>query len=146
MRLWHKDLIPYLPNQQLLGQWKEIFMVKGCLEKKGATNHFIVSYCDDANPLDIVSYGLLVKKEMNERGFNTDNKKWIKFIEYFMPDVLISEPLVFLAQRNIFKREHNEEYLRICYRNLREKFIRGRIDQDDWDRFQSGYTYLVKYA
>lgn len=23
MRLWHKDLIPYLPRQQLLGQWRE---------------------------------------------------------------------------------------------------------------------------
>ena len=24
MRLWHKDLIPYLPKQQLLGQWREL--------------------------------------------------------------------------------------------------------------------------
>nr|DAZ75898.1 MAG TPA: Pyrimidine dimer DNA glycosylase [Caudoviricetes sp.] len=22
MRLWHKALIPYLPKQQLLGQWR----------------------------------------------------------------------------------------------------------------------------
>ena len=24
MRLWHKDLIPYLPKKQLQGQWREL--------------------------------------------------------------------------------------------------------------------------
>ena len=27
MRLWHKDLIKYLPTKQLRGQWRECFLV-----------------------------------------------------------------------------------------------------------------------
>lgn len=36
MRLWHKDLIHYLPRQQLIAQWRECCAIAvGFLKKNG---------------------------------------------------------------------------------------------------------------
>ncbi len=41
MRLWHEDLIPLLPTQQLLGQHREICALRGLSWKKP---HSVVNY------------------------------------------------------------------------------------------------------
>ena len=43
MRLWHKDLIPYLPRQQLLGQWRECCCIAKSIHDKGSPNHLLVN-------------------------------------------------------------------------------------------------------
>lgn len=34
MRLWSKELIKYLPNKQLVSQWREIIAIIGSIKKK----------------------------------------------------------------------------------------------------------------
>ena len=43
MRLWHKDLIPYLPRQQLLGQWRECCCIVRNIAMLGTPNHILVN-------------------------------------------------------------------------------------------------------
>lgn len=40
MRLWHKDLIPYLPRQQLIAQWRECCAIAGSIAKKRNTKSY----------------------------------------------------------------------------------------------------------
>ena len=43
MRLWHVELIPYLPSKQLTGQWRELLAIKGAINKNGSPNHGLVN-------------------------------------------------------------------------------------------------------
>lgn len=43
MRLWHKELIPYLPRQQLIAQWRECCAIASNLASKGTPNHLLVN-------------------------------------------------------------------------------------------------------
>ena len=44
MRLWHKDLIDVLPNQQLVAQWRELSAIAGAIQKHGTPNHLLVNF------------------------------------------------------------------------------------------------------
>ena len=41
MRLWHKDLIPYLPKQQLISQWRECCCIAKNIADNGTPNHLL---------------------------------------------------------------------------------------------------------
>ena len=43
MRLWHKNLITYLPTKQLVGQWRECSAICGSIIKHCHVNHPIVN-------------------------------------------------------------------------------------------------------
>ena len=43
MRLWHKDLIKVLPNNQLIGQWRECCAIAVNIKNKGFPNHILVN-------------------------------------------------------------------------------------------------------
>ena len=43
MRLWHKDLIPVLPRQQLLSQWREVCGIARDINAEGTHNHLLVN-------------------------------------------------------------------------------------------------------
>jgi uncharacterized protein (TIGR02328 family) len=43
MRLWHKDLIPILPDKQLLGQWRECCLIAKNIKEKGMFENTVCS-------------------------------------------------------------------------------------------------------
>ena len=43
MRLWHKDLIPFLPRMQILGQWRECCLIAKSISENGTPNHILVN-------------------------------------------------------------------------------------------------------
>ena len=43
MRLWHKDLLPYLPKQQLVSQWRECCCIAKNISVSGTPNHILVN-------------------------------------------------------------------------------------------------------
>ena len=53
MRLWHQDLIPYLPRQQLLGQHRECCALRGMGWGK---KHKIVDYVFTYDPMCLYAY------------------------------------------------------------------------------------------
>lgn len=128
MRLWHTALIPYLPSKldykgspnQLGGQWVEIRMILSILRNKGKVNHSVVNYVNNYPVYYLYAYGLVVSKEMKNRGFDLSNE--------IVSEYLSNENAIDLYNRYTMKgeaifREHNNDYLLECLENLKNKGI-----------------------
>ena len=144
MRLWHYELIPYLPRQQLLAQWRELNSI---FVKKN--RHILINYVYDYETCDLVTYSNYVMGEMLKRKYKFDSKNFDYFFKrehlqikkgdlldgIFAGILMPIFPLEYVKKElperyKTFKNHHNEEYLKICCWNLYEKYIRG----------QSGFT------
>ena len=123
MRLWHKDLIPILPNMQLKGQWRECCLIAKALHD-GNLNHILVNRVKDYPEDEFNAYADAVAKEMKTRGYKVDTWKFFKW-RNDINSVLLSIS---------FRGWHNDRYLRQCLYNLQEKYDAKGIPQDEWDR------------
>lgn len=119
MRLWHIDLIPKLPRQQLLGQWREIYAILGTINKRGKVNHSVVNYVND-HPLHyLYAHGLLVADEMQKRGYVL-NPILINKLSTLGAVAIYNDYMD--AQLPIYP-EHDDKYMRECLDNLKAKGI-----------------------
>lgn len=129
MRCWHKDLIPVLPRQQLLGQWRECCLIAKNIAEKGTPNHLLVNRIMDYPLDDFYTYCYLVKCEMDNRGYKTNAKKLYKNLFSTRP----GEPFCLNVLQPIFKGWHDRRYLQQCFFNLQEKYDCGGISSDEWE-------------
>ena len=67
MRLWHEELIPLLPRQQLLGQHRECCAMRG---NGWGKKHRVVDYVFKHSLHDLELYHAKVMQEMFNRGYN----------------------------------------------------------------------------
>ena len=156
MRLWHWRMISFLPDAQLLGQWRECCAVA----QKWADNelnHALVNPVMNYPVEDFIEYCFLVKQSMHARGWNTTEYAEIKLKDnlyrIFQRDDQCGEndfvsirgtiDQMMAGQKNpwgrdIFNKWHNEEYYNICWFNLEEKYLCGCIPEDQWARFIEG--------
>lgn len=120
MRLWHYEILPYLPTSQLIAQKRECDLIfKDYLNNK-KTNHILINYVWEYNIDHLVSYYNLLKKEFKKRSFLFNDKTLDKVLEknkYFIE--LIDKPFLY---------HHNDRYLLQNFCNLQEKFDRGQKD------------------
>ena len=123
MRLWHKDLIPYLPRQQLLGQWRECCLIAKQIAEKGTPNHVLVNKVTDYGKEHLWKYGDLVLAEMVRRRYKCDFYK----LEQWLGDCS-----GMIAKYELFANWHNDRYLRQCLANLQEKYDCGAIPEGEW--------------
>ena len=126
MRLWHKDLIPVLPKQQLLGQWRECCCIARNIAVNGTPNHLLVNKVMNYPTGHFWKYAFLVMKEMEHRGFDCDFSKFEKWIDN--PYALIVP-----ETEDLFADWHNDRYLLQCLYNLQEKYDCGGIPEDEWE-------------
>ena len=112
MRLWHIDLIPYLPRQQLITQWRELNSIFAKQD-----NHILINYIYKYDKRPLLNYTQAVMREILNRGYNINSMNNYRL--YF------KDVQSFGTER--FK-EHDFEYLTMCFWNLKEKFIRGQKD------------------
>lgn len=117
MRLWHKDLIDVLPNEQLLGQWRECCAIARNIKAKGTPNHLLINKIMDYPDIDFNTYAFLIHEEMRKRGYKAFISKFFQWRDTneIKPDT------------KIFYGWHNKRYLMQCYRNLQEKYDCGGI-------------------
>lgn len=135
MRLWHKDLIPLLPDKQLLAQWRECCCIARNISVNGTPNHLLVNKVLEY-PLDqLWSYGNRIYVEMRYRGFSADLDKLAK---YFPGHTQKLSPM-----SRIWPSWHTQRYLLQCYYNLQEKYDCGGIPEEDWERIRD-YVELRK--
>lgn len=121
MRLWHKALIPYLPKQQLLGQWRELNSIY-----KRQNKHILINFVYKYDKVALYVYSVLVIDEMEKRHYkiNLDN-----FFEYFKD---IDKNTTFNFDE-IYRYKMDDRYLTQCLYNLQEKYDCGGISQQEWD-------------
>lgn len=136
MRLWHVDLLPYLPDLQFKGQLRELVALMRDWRDKGKTNHLLINKVMNYPKSELVAYFDKYETEYNKRY----NKKLKKQAWDFLCFSTASEG-------TIFKGWHNKEYLRVCMANLYEKHRFGvgksRITDEEWGRLLEGYKTLT---
>lgn len=74
MRLWHIDLIPVLPREQLVAQWRECSAIAGAILKNGSPNHLLVNFVMNYPFDEFISYCYYVRQEMTKREYKTMEK------------------------------------------------------------------------
>lgn len=128
MRLWHIDLIEYLPDKQLIAQWRELNAIY-----KNQPKHILINYIYNTPWDALFTYSNLVIDEMLTRRFVVNTKN---YVEFFKDKKLTG---------NMFYKEHNDEYLQICYYNLKEKYMRGQKDftKEIWDNIENDIQGLL---
>lgn len=127
MRLWHIDLIPYLPKSQLLAQWRELNSIF-----KKQDKHILINYIYKYPVEWLWRYTVNLIDEMVENR-NIKIKIWKNYDKYFKD--------IDWCYTNLRFEEHNHEYLTICYWNLREKYLRGQKDftKELWEKLDEFY-------
>ena len=133
MRLWHVDLIPYLPRKQLLGQWRECCAIAKNIEVNGTPNHILVNKIMEYPEDEFNTYANAVIAEMNLRGYTVDPWKFYRY-RNDKNNMLLGD---------IFQRWHNKIYLRQCMANLMEKHDCNGITDDEWKCLLNGYELII---
>lgn len=131
MRLWHKDLIPVLPDKQIRGQWRECCLIAKLLGED-KLNHLLVNKIKQYPDADFNTYTHEVYLEMQRRGYNADFDKFQKY--RIKPGKNLSPDFYeeYQTPANIFRGWHDDIYLKQCYYNLEEKYDCGGIDYDEF--------------
>lgn len=133
MRLWHEELIPYLPRQQLLGQHRECCALRG---KGWGRKHSTVDYVFTHSPCFLVAYHYCIMEEMRSRNYYPhsvwNNPCWrgsqLGEQEDWVEKQYVEELLSFSkANGKTIYPEHDDDYLRECLDNLKSKGIEIEI-------------------
>lgn len=129
MRLWHTDIIQYLPKGQLVAQWRELNSIF-----KKQDKHILINYIYNYPKSCLKVYADKVVAEMQRRGYK------IKSLENY------NNYFVGVREMGFEKfEEHDETYLTICYWNLREKFLRGQADFDEETFNALHWFYMARW-
>ena len=128
MRLWHKDLIPVLPDQHLIGQWRECCAIARNIAEKGKPNHLLVNKVMEYPMEHFNYYTALLECEMAKRGFRFNMDRFHDWLRNKDGNV----PYPYPAYDELFADWHNERYLKQCYYNLQEKYDCGGITNEEW--------------
>lgn len=130
MRLWHKDLIPYLPKPQLLGQWRELNSIYK-LQNKHILINFVYYYPKE----DLLTYSTLILLEFNKRHYKYDLKNFNNYFNNAKPCDLVEEP---------FKGKFTDRYLKQCLYNLQEKYDCFGISQKEWEIIKDRFKEYIE--
>ena len=129
MRLWHKNLIQYLPRQQLLGQWRECCCIAKSIHDKGSPNHLLVNRIMNYPIEYFIRYAMHVQWYMLNRGYKLEFEKFTKYFDYAYEDY---NAILTIGIEDIFAGWHNDRYLVQCLCNLQEKYDCGGVHEEDW--------------
>lgn len=140
MRLWHYELLPYLPELQFKGQLRELVAIMHDWRDKGKTNHLLINRVMEYTKIDLSTYFYYYMWMYYDKYGKRISKKIIKEFEDFSPAYYDLTELT-------FEGWHNKEYLRVCMANLYEKHVFGvgnsRITDKEWNTLLRGYKQIT---
>lgn len=131
MRLWHKDLISVLPDQQLIGQWRECCAIARNIVVKGTPNHLLVNMVMDYPKWHFMKYTIEVCKELENRGHKINRYRFFKLFDQWDDGSVKTHDI---DHHELFADWHNIRYFDQCYYNLQEKYDCGGISKEEWSR------------
>ena len=133
MRLWHYELIPYLPKSQLIAQWRELNSIF-----KKEDKHILINYIYSHDKECLRTYAWAVIDEMNARGYKINSM--VNMARYF------GEKTFLECDETMVYPEHNDRYLRQCFCNLQEKYDRGQKDftREVYSDLLNGYIAALR--
>lgn len=137
MRLWHRELIPYLPKEMLVSQWRECIAIKRQWEK-GTLKHRLVSYVMEHSKEYFMEYSWQLTQELLKRNIKYKQKYYNEILEFCDNDI------DYESEVTLYYPEHNDRYLAQCYFNLQEKYDRGIVSEEDWKNIHKNIYGLIK--
>ena len=151
MRIWHEDLINFLPDAQLRSQWRECALIADALAKKGTPNHLLVNRVTEYPLEDFWVYCESIMHQMKKRKMvvreNTCRKILKNLFAWKCTCCLSPSKYHNAVNWGVFGDWHNKEYLRVCMANLYEKHIFGigksRITDEEWTTLCRGYKKIT---
>ena len=145
MRLWHYKLIPVLPRQHLLAQWRECCAIASNIANKGTPNHLLVNKVLVYSQLHFTVYCNMILEEMHNRNYKVSESSYTRLVEnlekskkYFFQG---TAPII---NKQIYTGWHNDRYLTQCYNNLQEKWDCGGIPTKEWTKVDEMYKAHFK--
>ncbi len=128
MRLWHYKLIPFLPQSQLIAQWRELNSIF-----KKQDNHILINYVYEYDKRHLFAYTQMVLAEMANRGIVV--RSFGHLGSYFN---CVAISLTDFATKEPFPNHHTNRYLLQCFYNLQEKYDRGQKDfsKEQYERLE----------
>ena len=139
MRLWHYELLPYLPDAQFKGQLRELVAIMHDWRDNGKTNHLLINRVMDYPKADLYSYLCMYEEEYERRYGKSLPRQRFDFALFCV--------LTVKTKNDIFEGWHNTEYLRVCMANLYEKHHFGigksRITDSEWQVLLDGYKAIT---
>ena len=136
MRMWHHQLLPYLPDAQFRGQYRELIATMHDWRDKGTTNHLLINKVMEFSKRDLAAYFISYEAQYHKR-----YGKWLSVSKEFLEFYDDYEKVT------AYEGWHNKEYLRVCMANLYEKHFFGvgksRITDEEWARLCEGYREIT---
>ena len=129
MRLWHIDIIPYLPNSQLSEQWKDL---KSIFRKQ--PKDILINYIYDYPKEYLLHYSHVVMKELYKRHIISHD---FENYDGYFKDVTTKESDKFRYL------QHNDKYFKLCFCLLYERYIRGQKDYTE-DKMEALVDEMIK--
>jgi len=143
MRIWHFELLPYLPDLQFKGQLRELVAIMHDWKNLGKTNHLLINRIMNYPKSELYIYFKLYSDIYKDRYNKIINKKYNDEFENFKKGSEILYP----ENGTLFEGWHNKEYLRVCMSNLYEKYKFGigksKITDKEWNTLIKGYKNIT---
>ncbi len=102
---------------------------------KKQDKHILINYVYDYPKATLYEYTMIVLNELKKR--NVKVRSFLNFNKYFQ---MLDKDSIYFNDVATFK-EHDDQYLLICFMNLYEKYIRGQKDFTD-EIFYKLYDYV----
>lgn len=139
--MWHVDLLPYLPRQQLIAQWRECCCIAADWANYGTPNHILVNNVLNYPLIHFVWYCHAVLEVLWDRGYeardisiNRLNHNVFEIQERSNLFELHADVLNPIPKNvTLYSNWMNDRYLIQCYYNLEEKYDRGGIEPIEWE-------------
>ena len=140
MRIWHHQLLPYLPDAQFKGQLRELVAILRDWRDKGSTNHLLINRVTLYPKAELTLYFIMYYWEYARRyGREASQNIFMEFLEF--PQEAAN------PDGKLFDGWHDNGYLRVCMANLFEKHHYGRgasrITDEVWQRLLTGYRAIT---
>ena len=142
MRLWSPELLPYLPELQFKGQYRELVAIMHDWRDKGKTNHLLVNPVMKYPKSELVRYFMIYNEEYSKRYHKTLSPRIVsEFKEFDISSHSYDGSTCYNGWLN------TKEYLRVEMANLYEKHFIGdgksRITNEEWNMLVDGYRKIT---
>lgn len=139
MRIWHRELLPYLPDAQFRGQLRELVAIMHEWRDRGKTNHVLINKVMDFPKSHLSSYFTIYSCEFSYRYRKEVSERISQEFREFGGETHVVHP---------FSPDwHDRVYLDICMMNLFEKHVYGsgssRITDMEWEKLEGGYKRIT---
>ena len=141
MRIWHYELLQYLPDAQFKGQLRELVAIMRDWRDKEKTNHLLINKVMEYPKGELTAYYIIYENEYGNR--------YSKFPRGYIAEFMSFCEYLPVCEKGgvVFKGWHNKEYLRVCMANLYEKHVFGigksRITDEEWMKLCQGYKNIT---